>query len=125
MGCFMHPTVGANRTGPSPGCAAGRGAGTAAGMAQRRCRQVPYPYPNYWFTHNHVSVFVVWRHDEPWSGMQRRYWYGTDPTVRDDGNGPSPAFDVRELPPVPGADVETEAGRRAIICAAIDAGLLP
>lgn len=53
------------------------------------------------------------------------YWFTLLPAASESCSAETDwAFDVRTLPPVDGADVETDDGKRAIIQAAYDAGLL-
>jgi len=72
--------------------------------------------------HGGVTIYHI-DADDYLEGGARVYWYGTRPGCADDGSADG-AFDVRDLPGKPDARYDEEEGRRTIIRAAIDSGLL-
>ncbi len=86
---------------------------------------MPYAWvePEVVMDHAGVTIYHIYA-DDYLEGGARSYWYGTRPGCADNGSGEGGEFDVRDLPRAGGARYDDEDGRRAIIRAAIDAGLL-
>ncbi len=85
---------------------------------------MPYAWvePEVVMEHAGVTIYHIDK-DDHLEGGARVYWYGTRPGCSDDGSEDG-EFDVRDLPGEEDASYDEEGGQRAIIRAAIDAGLL-
>ena len=75
--------------------------------------------PEVYLTHGGVTVYRVYRHDDIEQGP-RDYWYGWHEGCSDEED----ALDIRDLPNPHRHDCDTDDGRRAVLCEAIDAGVL-
>jgi len=71
------------------------------------------------FVHNGVRIYQIFKDDDVDNGYVREYWFGTTVACNDCGED---AMDVRTMPNPLHHDLLTPAGRRAVICDAIDAG---
>jgi hypothetical protein len=77
--------------------------------------------------HNGVGIYHTYKYDDMATNPPRTYWFVTDPF-----QGEEDSFDVRELPqwdvnvvPSPWTDPEAfDNGIKAVLIAAIDAGIL-
>ena len=71
-----------------------------------------------------TKVYHTYRNDDAGQG-QLAYWFTLLPMAFESCDTEvNWSFDVRDLPEISGADIDTDAGKKVVIQAAYDAGLL-